>query len=264
MKKYNREFYEFVRNHIKGTRYYEMVRMVKERFGIEMSEKAMNSYCKRNGLKNGLFHKSEGIRTPKLFTPEMDKYIREINSMRTAKEVAQMINEKFGTSFTDEQIKRYRTTRHLISGLTGRFEKGQVSHNKGKKMPPEVYEKAKATMFKKGNRPHNTQEVGTEIEDATPEHYIKVKIAEPNVWKYKHHIIWEEHNGPIPKGMNITFLDGNNRNFDISNLAMVSNAENSLLTTLKLRKTKSELTAEGINIAKLHIAMKQLKKKGKK
>ena len=148
----------------------------------------------------------------------MDEYIREINSMRTAKEVAQMVNEKFGTSFTQEQIKGYRARHKLVSGLTGRFEKGQISHNKGKKMPPEVYEKAKATMFKKGNRPHNTLPVGTEIADATPEHYIKIKIAEPNVWKYKHQLIWEEHNGPIPEGMNITFLDGNNRNFDISNL----------------------------------------------
>lgn len=261
MKKYNREFYEFVRNHIKGTRYYKMVEMVKEKFGIEMSVKAMNSYCKRYGLKNGLFHSSEDTRPHKVTTPEMDEYIREINSMRTAKEVAQMVNEKFGTSFTQEQIKGYRARHKLVSGLTGRFEKGQIPHNKGKKMPPEVYEKVKATMFKKGNRPHNTLPVGTEIADATPEHYIKIKIAEPNVWKYKHQLIWEEHNGPVPEGMNITFLDGNNRNFDISNLAMITNAENSLLTTLKLRKNKSELTAEGINIAKLHLAMKKLKKK---
>lgn len=265
MKKYSQEFYEFVRDNIKGTRYWQMCELVKEKFGIEISEKAMNSYCRNHKLRNGLFHKKEGIRTNKLTTPEMDEYIKSINFMRTAKEVATMVNEKFGTNFTYEQIKGYRKRNHLNSGLTGRFEKGHIPDNKGKKMPPEIYEKCKATMFKKGHAPVNAHPVGTELEDSTPEHYVKVKIADPNVWKYKHHLVWEEHNGPIPKGMNIIFLDGNNRNFDVSNLAMVNNAENALLTTLKLRKQNSELTAEGINIAKLHLAMKELKKKkGKK
>lgn len=264
MKKYSREFYEFVRDNIKGTRYWQMCELVKEKFGIEISAKTMGAYCKNHKLRNGLFHKHEGIRTKKLTTPEMDEYIKSINFMRTAKEVATMVNEKFGTDFTYEQIKRYRERNHLNSGLTGRFEKGHIPDNKGKKMSPEMYEKCKGTMFKKGNRPPNTHPAGTEIEDHTNEHYIKVKIAEPNVWKYKHHLVWEEHNGPIPKGMNIIFLDGNNKNFDISNLAMVNDAEHALLTTLKLRKSNAELTAVGITIAKLHMAMKNLKKKGKK
>ena len=133
MKKYSREFYEFVRDNIKGTRYWQMCELVKEKFGIEISAKTMGAYCKNHKLRNGLFHKHEGIRTKKLTTPEMDEYIKSINFMRTAKEVATMVNEKFGTNFTYEQIKRYRGRNHLNSGLTGRFEKGHIPDNKGKK-----------------------------------------------------------------------------------------------------------------------------------
>lgn len=262
-KKYSREMYEFVRDNIKGTRYYEMAQMIKDKFGIEISESAMHSYCTNHKLRNGLFHKPEGIRTRKLTTPEMDEFILANNHMRPAKELAQMVNEKFGTSLTPEQIKAYRSRNKLDSGLTGYFPKGHVSHNKGKKMSPEVYEKAKSTMFKKGQRPHNTHPVGTEIQDAK-DHYTYVKIAEPNVWKQKHHIIWEEHNGPIPEGMIITFLDGDNTNIEISNLAMVSRSEHAIMTTHKLRSKNPELTKAGINVAKLNDLMNKLKKKGKK
>ncbi|HUS37324.1 MAG TPA: HNH endonuclease signature motif containing protein [Verrucomicrobiae bacterium] len=37
-----------------------------------------------------------------------------------------------------------------------------------------------------------------------------------------HWVVWEEFNGPIPAGHQITFKDGNNRNFSISNLALES------------------------------------------
>ena len=39
----------------------------------------------------------------------------------------------------------------------GRFEKGHIPANKGKKMPEEIKEKVKHTFFKKGNRPHNAR-----------------------------------------------------------------------------------------------------------
>ena len=265
MKKYNREFYEFVRNHIKGTRYYEMARMVREKFGIEISDKAMSSYCKKHGLKNGLQNYMKDSRVKRLTTSEQDKFIFEHYKMTSNKDLAQMVNEKFGTNFTDKQMNAYKKRNKLNSGLTGRFEKGMVSHNKGKKMSPELYEKCKATMFKKGNRPKNALPVGTEIADSTKEHYLKVKVAEPNVWRFKSHVVWEQFHGPIPEGMLIVYLDGNNKNCDITNLALVSKAEHALLTTLNLRSENAELTKTGINIAKLKDAMNKFKKKkGKK
>ena len=102
----------------------------------------------------------------------------------------------------------------------GQFKKGLIPHNKGKKLSQETKEKLKPTMFKRGNRPHNAQPVGTETKDK--DGYVMVKIAEPSVWQYKHHVAYGE---PVPTGHKVIFLDGNKYNFERGNLQLVSNAE---------------------------------------
>ena len=103
---------------------------------------------------------------------------------------------------------------------SGKFKKGMTSHNKGKKLSDSTKTKLAKTMFKSGNRPHNSLPVGAESEDK--DGYLIVKIAEPSVWQYKHHIAYGE---PVPKGHKVIFIDGNKRNFDKANLMLVSNAE---------------------------------------
>jgi len=102
----------------------------------------------------------------------------------------------------------------------GQFKKGLIPHNKGKKLSEETKEKLAKTMFKRGNKPHNTQPVGTEKKDK--DGYVWVKIAEPSEWKLKHHIAYGE---PVPTGHKVIFLDGNKYNFERENLQLVSNAE---------------------------------------
>lgn len=43
--------------------------------------------------------------------------------------------------------------------------------------------------------------------------------------KYLHHVIWEEHYGPIPRGHKVAFKDGNHLNFAIGNLELLTNSE---------------------------------------
>ena len=112
-------------------------------------------------------------------------------------------------------------------GKDTRFKKGNVPHNKGKKMPPELYAKASRTMFKKGHKPHNTRKDG-DISlrgDKSGRAYKYIRISEAN-WQLLHRVVWEYHNGKIPKGHNVIFKDGNTMNCNIENLELVSNAEN--------------------------------------
>ncbi len=108
----------------------------------------------------------------------------------------------------------------------GRFTKGQVPANKGKKMSPEVYRKAAPTMFqpgcRKGAANNNYTPVGTETfrSDA----YWWVKIAE-KTWVLKHRRIWEKKHGPIPPGMLVVFRDGNPHNFNLNNLELITRKE---------------------------------------
>lgn len=109
------------------------------------------------------------------------------------------------------------------NAVAHRFKKGSVPPNKGKKMSPEIYEKVKETMFKKGNSPVNHREVGSERINV--DGYIETKVAEPNVWRLKHRIIWEQHNGVIPAGYNVQFKNRNTQDCRIENLYIISKSE---------------------------------------
>lgn len=103
----------------------------------------------------------------------------------------------------------------LKHGKAHRFKKGQESWNKGIK----GFMKANVTSFKKGQKPINHVNIGSERTDK--DGYSFIKIAEPSVWKLKHRIIWEERFGEIPKTHAVIFVDGNKLNFDLNNLALV-------------------------------------------
>ena len=103
------------------------------------------------------------------------------------------------------------------------FGKGHVPANKGKKLSPELRAMIAPTMFKKGDIPRNHREVGSERVNV--DGYIEIKVAEPNVWKQKHRVIWEAAHGPIPKGHNIQFKDGNHLNVALDNLYCISRAD---------------------------------------
>jgi len=86
--------------------------------------------------------------------------------------------------------------------------------------------------------------------------YIRVKIANPGVWKYKHVLIWEAHNGPLPPGHIVLFCDKNNRNFEPANLMAVSRAQLCVMNTCGL--IRGEATKCGKVIADIKIAIRRL------
>jgi hypothetical protein len=115
------------------------------------------------------------------------------------------------------------------SGIRHQFKKGQPSHNKGKKMPAELYEKVKGTMFKPGHKPGNTKKVGAIRIDH--EGYTYVKLSDAN-WVLKHRHVWEQVNGAVPANHVVIFKDNNMHNFDINNLQVISQADNMLRNTI--------------------------------
>lgn len=100
---------------------------------------------------------------------------------------------------------------------------GHTPGNKGKKMSGEVYEKVRHTFFQKGHIPANHKPVG--YERISRDGYVEVKVAEPNKFRLKHRVVWEEHFGPIPAGYNIQFRDKNRQNLDLDNLYLISRSE---------------------------------------
>ena len=141
------------------------------------------------------------------------------------KQMAGMIGESFGYQVTSSVIKSFYGNRHLHTGVSGCFQKGNEPWNKGMKgFCPSGSEKG---WFRKGNLPVQTVPVGTER--ISKDGYLEIKVAMPNKWKGKHRIIWEEHYGEIPKGHVVIFKDQNIRNFDPGNLMCISRRQLSIL-----------------------------------
>lgn len=192
----------------------------------------------------------------------MTKYPQEIREFIFAnykgigpKEMSKIIFEKFGYEMPHKNVKSFYQNNKLNSGLDGRFKPGHTPWLKGKHI---TFPGSEKTQFKKGNRPKNVLEVGTQI--LKSDGYLWEKIAEPNKWKQVHKMLWEEAYGEIPAGNVIIFLDGNAQNITLDNLALVSREEHLILTRHKLRSPSKDITGAGVNTAKLIAAINKKKK----
>lgn len=109
---------------------------------------------------------------------------------------------------------------------TGRFEKGLVPQNKGKRMPDAVRAKVAHTWFKKGQLPHNTKHEGyiSVRRDPTGRQYFWMNLGGKR-YQMLHRYLWERANGPVPAGHRVTFRDGNQGNCVLENLELVTDQE---------------------------------------
>lgn len=188
------------------------------------------------------------------YTQEQKQFIIDNNYGKYAKELAEMFNRKFNTTITEKEIKYFRHNNKLNSGLTGQFEKGHKTWNKGLK----GYMGANETSFKKGNVPHNHRPIGSERK--TIDGFWEIKVDEPNKWMLKHRWVWEQSNGKIPKGYVLVFLDGNRDNISLENLKLISRQENLVMNNNKLRYENAEVTNVANTLAKFIIQTTHRKK----
>jgi len=210
------------------------------------------------------------------YTKEQCEFLIANNYMTPAKELANMFNHEFGTNITATNVKTFRGNNHLNSGLTGRFEKGSIPANKGKKweeyMSKESQEKSRKTTFKKGNKPINAVDIGEEHmrysgSNPNDQGYLYVKVCDGKGnknWIPKQRVIYEQHHGPIPEGHKVIFADGNRFNFDIENLVLVSSSEEFIMNQRNLRYDDQDLTKTGHLIAKVIDKQNKLKREKRK
>ena len=192
-----------------------------------------------------------------IYSQEEKEFIKEIAYGHSWREIRDMFNEKFGLSVSEYSIKGMLTRNKIRTGNTGKFPKGHIPHNKGTHIGG--YE---PTQFKKGHIPQNHKNVGTEILRA--DGYVWIKVAEPNKWRQKHVVIWEEANGKVKEGNVVIFLDGNRGNISLDNLAEVSRKVALQINRLMIKKTDKELTKQMINVAKIQVKISEVIKNGSK
>lgn len=217
---------------------------------------------------------------PQEWTTEQLDYLKEIAHGKSYKDIATLLNEKFKTTRTIKGVGSKMKVLHIKNGIDARFQKQHNPFNKGVPMTswmtPEKMERIKSTQFQKGGSGQKrVRDRKPGDERLSKGGYIELRLDKPKqtwnydghtasrCWELKHVLIWEKyHNQKVPKGYAVIFADGNNRNFDIDNLILVSRNELLQLNQNKLIiKGYAELTKTGINIAKLIIAKNERKKK---
>lgn len=247
---------EWVKEHYKEMPSSELAEEINRRFGTKFERTQVVSMKKRWNL----FGAPRERMYSKLFPKEIAQYVHENYRGVGYKLMAERLQQEFGRTYTPTQVMAFYKNNRLHAGIDTRFPKG-IQNRKGKKVSPEGYQKllASGTLFSKGHTPANKVPVGTERIDGSG--YHKIKVGEPNKWEMAHKLVWIEHYGVLPEGKNIIFKDGNKDNLAPENLVAVTLAENGLMNRKKLRFKDPEKTEAGLNIARVLLKTKELRRK---
>lgn len=142
------------------------------------------------------------------WTKEEDDFLRQHYGMMTAKELAAALNHPF--SSTQSHILELGLKKdpafYADPKRSGRLYSGSPKAYSGKNRSP----------------------AGAERIDAFGYVMVRVDHTEDRQrnWVPKHHLVWQQHTGALPpEGHVLIFKDGNKRNFDVSNLELISRGE---------------------------------------
>ncbi|WP_168389487.1 HNH endonuclease signature motif containing protein [Acinetobacter indicus] len=181
----------------------EMYAEFVEKFGrTDVTLYAMNSLCKRNRWLTG--RKSKG---GSHYAPEVIRFISDNRDM-PRKELVIAVNEKFGLNMTYTAVTNMCVRRGFTSKRTGRFGEH------------EGWRKGMAFVEKPIGYETRPDKRGR----------VYVKVGMPSDYRLKHHVIYENHFGAIPDQHVIKFKDGDDTNFDPSNLIAVHRGATGILT----------------------------------
>ena len=199
--------------------------------------------------------RSRGINKPKaVWTPEQEEIVRARFPHEQTKKIAVDVGKTEGQVFKKAHAMGLRKTpayldspdacrlrREDSPGVAFRFPKGHVPANKGVKGIS--YPGMEATQFKKGEMsPHSKamyKPIGSHRIN-TKDGYLERKMTDglhgALRWKAVHRIVWEEANGPIPKGFVVRFRPGMKTlelgDITVDRLEMISMAENMRRNTI--------------------------------
>ncbi|NAW78351.1 hypothetical protein CAG61_08380 [Vibrio sp. V34_P3A8T189] len=192
------------------------------------------------------------------YTQEMISFLEEHYPAAPVSGWLNKFNKTFGTNKSKSALTSSCKRFKIKSGRTGQFEKGHVSHNKGKSFP--LRGKAKETAFGgvRSNANDNRKPIGS-TRVCKKDGYLIIKVAEPNLWRHAHVVLWEKERGPIPDDHVIRFYDNSpekTRAPTIDNLFMVSRSVHARLTQMKLSDSPMEHKDTLILIAKIEQEIK--------
>ena len=195
-----------------------------------------------------------------IYSKEQRAFLFEYIPGHHRKEIMIAFNERYPeTPITINQVTAFIKNNYVYTGFTGRFEKGHISHNKGVKVSPDQYEALRPTMFKKGQRPHNFKPVGSTRVNI--DGYVEVKVADPNTWRARSRLVYEQANGKIPRNHCVLHKNGIKTDDRLENLIVISHAELATINHSGLfTENGLDMNEVVINLARLKILINKRRK----
>jgi len=191
------------------------------------------------------------------WTDEQIAFIADAYRRMDMRSVQAAVNERFELSLSFNQVRAAIKNRRLKSGRDGRFVNGQP------KVPGSGTKAANRTSFKKGrpaNHARNYLPIGSTR--LSKDGYIERKVTDdPKLvparrWIAEHRLIWEAHNGPVPDGHVVVFLDGDLTNLALENLRCVPRGVLAVMNKRGLSKSTGEARKAAILASELDQAAK--------
>lgn len=180
-----------------------------------------------------------------VFPEEVQKFIFDNYKGLYQKELQELIQKEFGLTFGLNQIQRFKSYRHLDSGIKNQTSKGDPSSRRGKKFSEESREKCRKAHL--GVEPWNKMEEFSETTNKNG--YTMIKVG--NKFIEKHRYLYEKAHGEIQKGHIVIFADGDKTNFNIENLVEIDRRTSAIMAKRKLFTRDAESTKTGVLLAEL-------------
>jgi hypothetical protein len=185
------------------------------------------------------------MRMRRWYTKEEIQFVKENIPRRSYAEMRILFNKRFHLRLTKKQFDTLMYKHKIHNGL-GTWN-GYAPLNKGKKHKPQQGN-YKAIDYERIQLGYVWVKVGNK------------KYGGHKNWKAKHVALYEKAHGKPPKGHVVIFADGNNRNFDLNNLLLISRKELCVMNSCGLICKHRDLTVIGKTIADIKMAMNKRKR----
>ena len=247
---YTPEIKAFIAANCSGRFVEDLVVLINKEFGTNFRYGQIRAYLKNHKLRTNMTCDKRPRDSFKCkYSQEVVDWVRQNAWGVSTKDLAVMINEKFGIECTLAQVTSLRKRFNAPSGINTRYQPGHVPATKGTKGVYNVG--GNRTSFKKGHSSTRKRPVGSER--ISKDGYIEIKIDNSRRWALKHRVVYEEAYGPIPEDHVITFKDGNPLNVSLDNLVLITKRENLFINGNGLLKRNSDpdFNMAAINTGKL-------------
>ena len=247
MARWTEECKEYVRKYYREKGDPQLAEELYKKFGFKTTSNAVKQTRCRMGISS-TGRRESGRPIFSIKKKDMPLELREVivwlTCTTTDKEISELISAHSEWKKTARQISTWRKRYGFLCGRTGQWGERDpgmydAQFKKGQHPSP-------ATEFKKGHVPHNKAPINAEVIGF--DGYTWVKIAEPDIWRQKAVLIYEEKYGPIPEGKVLIRIDQDKRNDDISNLRLVSRGVLGMMNKDSLWTKNAELNTAYLNL----------------